>query len=139
MKQITKLSAIGIIAGIVLALFLKVVQLLTGSEAYILLFNMDYIPVLKEINEVFGMGMLFHFATCIGSVVILFFILKGIHLEHCFLAYLAVYTIGGAILFALAGLTETPPAVTDLAAWCFWTAGHALFGAVVGLLIKYWA
>ncbi|WP_205603334.1 hypothetical protein [Virgibacillus halodenitrificans] len=61
MKQIVRLMTIGIIAGVVLALSLKIIQLATGNPAYILLFNMDYIPVLKQVDDVMGAGMLFHF------------------------------------------------------------------------------
>ncbi len=49
---------------------------------------------------------------------------------------MVTYTVGGGILFFLSSLTETPPAYNDLAAWIYWTAGHALFGIIVGLLVR---
>ncbi|MYL56354.1 hypothetical protein GLW20_02415 [Virgibacillus halodenitrificans] len=136
MKQIVRLITSAIIAGVILALSLKIIQITTGNPAYILLFNMDYIPVLKQWNNVPGAGMLFHFITCIVSVIGLFYILKLFNWEKVASLYMAVYTIGGGILFFLSALTETPPAYTNAAAWFYWTIGHAIFGVTVGLLIK---
>ncbi|AIF43080.1 hypothetical protein [Virgibacillus sp. SK37] len=136
MKQIARLMATGIIAGVILALSLKIIQITTGNPAYILLFNMDYIPALKQWDNVPGAGMLFHFITCVVSVIALFYILKILKWERIASLYVAVYTIGGGILFFLSALTETPPAYTNIAAWLYWTIGHAIFGVVVGLLIK---
>lgn len=137
MKNFYKLTLAGIIAGVVLAAFLKVIQLLTGNPASILLYNMDYIPFLKKWNDIIGAGLLFHFITCIVSVVFLFYLLKPFALERKVFPYVVTYTVGGSILFFLSALTETPPAYNDMTAWLYWTAGHALFGIIVGLLVRY--
>ncbi|MEN1968470.1 hypothetical protein WMZ97_10395 [Lentibacillus sp. N15] len=137
MRQLLKLTFIGIVAGIVLAVFLKIIQLLTGNQAFVLLFNTDYIPLLRNIQSSGKVGITFHFVTCILSVIVLFYILKSLHLERSFTAYLVVFTVGGGILYSLTALTEQVPAVTDFAAWAFWTIGHAIFASVVGLLIKW--
>ncbi|MDY0404213.1 hypothetical protein P5G51_001240 [Virgibacillus sp. 179-BFC.A HS] len=138
MKQTLKLILIGIAGGIVLAVFLKIIQQITANQAYCLLFETDYVPILQNWSDLIGMGMAFHFITCIASVVVLFYLLKGLHLERRCLPYVLVYTIGGAILFSLTALSENTPAITDVAAWGFWTLGHALFAITVGLLVKYW-
>ncbi|OZU90585.1 hypothetical protein CIL03_05440 [Virgibacillus indicus] len=138
MWNFSKLVLIGIIAGTVLAVSLKIVRLLTGNPASILLYNMDYIPLLKMWDEILGAGLLFHFITCIVSVVVLFYFLKPLALKRNVLPYVVTYTIGGGVLFFLSALTGTPPAYNDVAAWFYWTAGHTLFGIVVGLLVKKW-
>ncbi|WP_172373582.1 hypothetical protein [Sporosarcina jiandibaonis] len=138
MRNLFKLVAIGIFAGIVLAAFMKTIHLLTGNQAYILLFNMDYIPFLNAFRPLTIIGLTFHFLFCIVSVVALFFILKTIHLERRISTYLIVYTGGAAVLFFLTALTEKPPAVTDVLAWFYWTIGHAMYSLIVGYLIKYW-
>lgn len=138
MRQLFKLVSTAFIAGIVLAGFLNIIQSLTGNHAYILLFNMDYIPVLKQWNDVPGIGLIFHFATCIASVVVLFYLLKPNRMHEKFLPYFLTYTIGGAILYSLTALTEIPPKLTDVSAWTFWTLGHGIYGVIVGLLMKYW-
>lgn len=136
MRQFMKLVTTGIFAGIILALFLKWVQAGTGNQAYTLLFNMDYIPILKQWNHVDGMGMVFHFTTCITSVVVLYYLLKRIGHHRSFLPYVLTYTIGGGVLYSLSALTNTPPAFNDFAAWAYWTLGHAIYGVVVGVMVK---
>ncbi|QUW23687.1 hypothetical protein JSQ81_09390 [Sporosarcina sp. Marseille-Q4063] len=138
MRNLLKLVTIGIIAGIVLAGFMKTIHLLTGNQAYILLFNMDYIPLLKVLPPLTIIVLTFHFLFCIISVVALFHILKTVHLERRVSIYLTVYTGGAAVLFFLTALTEKPPVVTDVFAWLYWTIGHAIYSLTVGYLIKYW-
>ncbi|PAV29122.1 hypothetical protein CIL05_13565 [Virgibacillus profundi] len=138
MRSFGKLLLTGITAGAILAVSLKIVQLITGNTASILLYNMDYIPLLKKWDSVTGAGLLFHFVTCIVSVVVLYYFLKLFSLEQKVRLYVVIYTIGGAILFFLSALSETPPAYSDMAAWIYWTAGHAVFGIFVGLFIKKW-
>lgn len=137
MKQFIKLLFTGIIAGLVLGIVLGIIQLLTHNKAFLLLFNMDYIPLVKNLNPGWAMGITFHLLTCITSVVALFYILKIIHHERNIIAYLLTYTIGGGLLFSLTALSNTPPAITDFAAWGYWTFGHAIFSLIVGILIKY--
>lgn len=138
MKRFIKLLSTGMVAGFVLAFFLGSIQLLTYNQAFLLLFNMDYIPLIKDLNPGWGMGIAFHLLTCIVSVVALFYILKNFRLERSIIAYLTTYTVGGGILFSLTALSHSPPAITDFSAWGYWTLGHALFSLVVGILIKYW-
>ncbi|WP_228548273.1 hypothetical protein [Sporosarcina obsidiansis] len=138
MKQFRILLLTGVIAGIVLALYLKVIQLLTGNQAYILLFNFDYVPVIQDWEPQLLIGYLFHFLTCIASAVVLFYLLRFVHLEFRIWPYVLVYTVGGGILFSLTGLSDQPPAITDGAAWFYWTMAHAVFGLIVGSLIKHW-
>ncbi|MBY0223226.1 hypothetical protein ABZ756_14555 [Mammaliicoccus sciuri] len=138
MRQFGKLIIIGTIAGIALALFLKVIQILIGNQAYVLLFNFDYVPVIQDWEPQLLVGYLFHFITCIVSAVALFYLLRIIQREYLISPYVLVYTVGGGILFSLTGLSEQPPAITDGAAWFYWTAAHAVFGLIVGGLIKNW-
>lgn len=138
MKQFLKLTAIGIIGGIVLIFSLRIVLELTGNTAYVLLFNFDYIPLIHDLRPVWLFGYIFHFLTCIVSVIALFYILKprGLHIK--ILPYVIVYTFGGGALFFLTALSHKPPAPDDVMAWTYWTIGHAAFGYVVGALIKKW-
>lgn len=119
MRQLGKLIIIGTIAGIVLALFLKVIQILIGNQAYVLLFNFDYVPVIQDWEPQLLVGYLFHFITCIVSAVALFYLLRIIQREYLIAPYVLVYTVGGGILFSLTGLSEQPPAITDGAAWFY--------------------
>ncbi len=133
-----KLILIGIISGIVLAAMMKIIRILTGNPADILLYNMDYMPGLKRWSEYWITGVLFHYTTCIASAVILFYLLLPFGLETAAWPYILVFSAGGGILYFLSALTETPPAYDDFAAWFYWTSGHAVFGLSIGLLVKLW-
>lgn len=138
MNRLVSFMMIGVIAGTILAGFLKVIQMLTGIQAYSLLFNMDYIPLLRRVDTVFGMGYLFHYTFCVVSVLGLYFILGIFQLEKNMIGYIVVYTIGSAVLYTLTGLSEKPPSISDYLAWSYWSFGHALFGIAVGFLIRKW-
>lgn len=136
LRTILKLSFIGFIAGVILILPLKILYILTGNTAYILLFNFDYIPVLNELKPVWLFGYIFHFVTCICSVIGLFYILKFLNRQFSVFYYVAVYTVGGGALFFLTCLSEQPPAGNDFTAWLSWTLAHAIFDFAVGILVK---
>ncbi|RLL48368.1 hypothetical protein D8M04_03650 [Oceanobacillus piezotolerans] len=138
MKRVMKLTVIGIIAGIILSGSLKIIQLLTHNDAYILLFNTDYIPLINQLHNWSIVGIIFHFVTCISSVIGLFYILRALGIEYSLLAYILVYTVGSAMLFPLTALSEKTPSLTDFPAFIYWTAGHMVYSFAVGLLVKRW-
>lgn len=138
MKDVLKLSISGVVAGIVLMSILKIVQLIAGSDAYVLLFNTDYIPLLPDWGPEDIGGVAFHFIFCIVSVVALFFILGPLQLEKSILPYFLIYTIGSAVLYSLTGLTEREPTIDDPFSWAYWTSAHAVYAYAVGWLIKHW-
>lgn len=138
MNNTLKLGIIGFISGIILMIILKMVMLITGNPAYILLFNFDYIPVIQDFRPTWLFGYLFHFVTCIVSVIALYYILKIWHLEKRIIYYILVYSIGGGGLFFLTSLSPQLPESDDWIAWIYWTLAHAIFGISVGGLIKKW-
>lgn len=131
-----KLTIIGIAAGVILIIPLKLLYVLTGNTAYILLFNFDYVPVLNQLKPVWLFGYVFHFVTCICSVIGLYYILKYLNKQFSLFYYVLVYTVGGGALFFLTCLSDQPPAGNDFSAWFYWTIAHAVFGLAVGLLVK---
>lgn len=133
-----KLTLIGIAAGVILIIPLKIIYVLTGNTAYILLFNFDYVPVLNQLKPVWFFGYVFHFVTCICSVIGLYYILKCMNKQCSIFYYVAIYTVGGGALFFLTCLSKQPPEGTDLSAWVYWTSAHAIFGYAVGSLVKLW-
>jgi hypothetical protein len=132
------LILIGIIGAFGLSLFMKLVRILTGNKAEILLYNLDYMPGLKKWRHIPAAGITFHIFTCIASVFVLFYLLRLVGWEYYILPYVAVYTAGSALLFFLSALTKKPPAYTDGYAWLHWTAGHGLYGIIVGVLVRLW-
>lgn len=105
-----KLTLIGIVAGVILIIPLKILYILTGNTAYILLFNFDYVPVLNQLTPVWLFGYIFHFISCICSVIGLYYILKYLNKQLSLYYYIAVYTVGGGALFFLTCLSVKPPA-----------------------------
>ncbi|MEI3606315.1 hypothetical protein SPD48_11470 [Pseudogracilibacillus sp. SE30717A] len=138
MKNIVKLAVIGIIAGIILALFLKIIQSLTNNQAYNLLFNTDYIPFLNELYPKYLVEVLFHFITCIMSVIVLFYLLKLFNLQFKLMPYVLIYTAGSSILFPLTALSERTPDLSDYSAWIYWIIGHMIYSVIVAIMINKW-
>lgn len=132
------LIIIGAISGFILGLVMKIIRLTTGNKGEILLYNMDYIPILKRWADKSITGLTFHYMTCIVSAVVLYYLLIPFGFESAVWPYILVYTVGGGILFFLSMLTPTPPSHKDTAAWVNWTVSHGIFGVSVGFLIYMW-
>src|SRR5699024_2574113 len=130
-----KLILIGIISGIILAGVMRAFRLMTGSKADILLYNMDYMPFLKKWSDYWITGILFHYATCIASAVILFYLLVPFTREMTVWSYILVFAAGGGILYFLSALTETPPDWNDAAALLYRTFRHVVFTLSFGITV----
>lgn len=124
------------VGGIVLALFLKLVQLITANKAYNLLFDVSYIPFLKNLHPVWLARSMFHFGTCIGSIIFLYEILSLFNMQKNTPSYLIIIGVGSAILFFLTLLAQNTPAITDLSAWIYWVLGHLIFSWTTACLIQ---
>lgn len=134
--RISKLIATGIFSGAVLAASLKVVRKITGNPSETLLYNIGYIPFIKRYKHIPGVGIGFHYATCVLSTLSLYYVLKSFRLEKNIFPYVLVYSVGGGALYFLSALTNKPPRYNDVAAWNYWTGSHALFGIAVGSIVK---
>lgn len=138
MITLLKLIIIGFISGLILAAAGKIIRLVTGNKAEILLYNMDYMPVFKRWSDKWITGIIFHYMTCIVSAVVLFYMLIPFGWEQNIWPYVLVYTVGSAGLYFLSLLTDKPPASNSFSSWFYWTFSHAIFGFSVGFLIKWW-
>lgn len=136
MKLLSKLTVIGIIAGTVLASLMKLIYILTSNEAYKLLYNVDYIPLLEIFQDSVYFGILFHYIFCIVSVIGLYYLLTFFRLHKKFYPYIIIYTVGSGILYFLTLLTSTSPAADSFISWFYWTGSHVLFGVTVAYSIK---
>lgn len=132
------LILIGTISGMILAAVMKLVRIVTGNKANILLYNMDYIPILKQWADKKITGLIFHYVTCISSTVVLFYLLIPFNLEFAIWPYIFVFSLGGGILYFLSALTPAPPDHEDWISWFNWTASHSIFGFFVGVLVFWW-
>lgn len=136
MRQFFQLIGIGIASGIILAVLMQLVFTLTGNEAYILLYNVDYFPIIHIFKDSAWFGFAFHLVFCIASVIGLFYIATFFGWQYSIWPYVTVYTAGSGVLYFLTLLTDKPPAADDGTSWFFWTAGHFVFSLAVGWMIR---
>ncbi|HLS71900.1 MAG TPA: hypothetical protein VK027_09575 [Chitinophagaceae bacterium] len=129
---------IGSLSGVILAISLKIPQLLWQNQAYNLLFEVDYIPILNSLHPLWLIRNIFHFVTCILSLYFLFHILKFFKIETQLWAYIIVIGIGSAALFFLTLLSNQTPEISDYNAWVLWALGHVLFSISGWYFIKSW-
>lgn len=136
MKTFLQLIGIGIVSGAVLAMIMQIIYSLTGNEAYILLYNIDYFPIIHVFKDSYLFGIAFHFVFCIASVVGLYSILSFWGKQYSSWPYVTVYTAGSGILYFLTLFTDRPPAANDGMAWFYWTASHLVFSLTVAWMIR---
>src|SRR5690625_6150438 len=74
MKNALLWITIGLISGVVLAVFLIIPQILWEVKAYNLLFEVSYIPWLNKMHPVWLIQGIFHFTTCIFSLCVLYYL-----------------------------------------------------------------
>jgi hypothetical protein len=117
----------GLISGVVLGLFLKAVQEYTEEKVYILLLNVDYIPMLNRIKYPEAVEFAIHLLISILLSMILgarprskaFFILAGM--------------VIGIVLYPTTLLSNRTPELMDFQAIFYWLVGHALYGYVLSV------
>lgn len=138
MKKAVLWILIGLISGLVLALFLKIPQLLWQVYAYNLLFEVSYIPLLNQMRPVLMIQGVFHFATCIFSLSILYYLLSYFKKETQLVYYIVIIGIGSTLLYFLTLLADNTPPISDYVAWLFWILGHVLFSLTGWYFIRKW-
>lgn len=132
-----RIISASLIAGIVLTLFLKVVEWLTAESVYTLLLNVDYIPVLKRYTFSEWIEVTFHLivSVIVGFCFYVFFQKMQIHVAKKQITYtICCSVLIGLCLFPTTEFSLRTPKVTDVDALLYWLIGHALFGYVFGSL-----
>src|SRR5699024_11621093 len=103
-RSATTFISIGMISGIILALFLKIIELTTGNIVYHLLFDVSYIPILNTWKPGWLIEVLFHFGTCSVSITMLYYVLTFFHMEKSMQVNIIVIAVGSTILYFMAEL-----------------------------------
>lgn len=130
---------IGVAAGIFLAVFLKLVQAVTGEKVYTLLLNVDYIPVVKEYQFPEVIEVFLHLIVSVVLCIVLVILYKkgsGFVRNHAILFPLLVNVAIGLLLYPTTSFSDRTPSVTNMVSLFWWIAGHALYGYLVGVLIS---
>ncbi len=116
---------------------LRLIYTLTKVNAYNLLFNFDYIPVIGVYSNTSSWtGMTFHYFTCVASVVVSYYFFKKFKLEKEIFPYISLFFVGSLMLYFLTGLSLEPPAWDDGLAFSFFGLSHLLYAIVVVKLIQ---
>ncbi|GAB3048488.1 hypothetical protein [Virgibacillus ainsalahensis] len=134
MKAFLKLVAIGIIAGGILGVFLKLIEKVTDKPVYTLLMNVDYIQVLKDAQLNARMELLLHLIVSVLLVIVLYFVFQkyGVHLKVS--SYIVSNAGIGVLLYGITAFSDRTPDLLDLQAFLYWISGHLIYGAVVWVM-----
>ncbi|WLR43667.1 hypothetical protein LC087_05855 [Bacillus carboniphilus] len=137
MKKVYYYGAIsGLVSGILMGMFLKVLEEKTGEKVYTLLLNIDFIyenplPELVEFS--------LHLLVAIGIGVLLQIIVSMTDKSsfNSILIYSFLLTAPTIILFfPLTTIANKPtPEMSDVLALSLWTVGHIIFAFILGLLL----
>jgi uncharacterized membrane protein YagU involved in acid resistance len=127
-------------AGIFLGFFLKTAEKLTGLKVYVLLLNIDFIPVFGDIRWSEASEFFFHLLFSLLLSFCLMLILqagKSLTFWTCFKWSLAIAFPALLLYFPLSLLAEQQvPPPTDLLAFGIWSAGHLLYSLT--LAVFFW-
>ncbi|WP_153723390.1 hypothetical protein [Sporosarcina cascadiensis] len=140
-KIIWKAAWSGIITGLILALFLKGVQAVTGRKVYTLLLNVDYIPVIKEFQFPEAAEVSFHLIISVILCLLLVILYKssrGVIRKQFIWTSLLVNVFIGLLLYPTTSFSDRTPDTADMPALFWWIAGHALYGLLAGWMLKNW-
>ncbi|WP_077247796.1 hypothetical protein [Bacillus sp. FJAT-27225] len=110
-----------------LGLFLKAAQGFTGTNVYVLLLNVDYIPILNRIAFPESVEFGFHLFISILISVIL-----GAR-PHSKAFYIFAGMVIGVVLYPTTLLSNRTPGLLDFKAMFYWLVGHALYGYVLSI------
>ncbi|WP_339226425.1 hypothetical protein NSQ77_12890 [Oceanobacillus sp. FSL K6-2867] len=137
MKQLWKLISIGSISGIILGIFLKLVERSTGETVYVLLLNVDYIPVIKDWNMQEAAEFGLHLVVSVLLVLCIYYLFKRYKLQNQMLPYIIVNIVIGYFLFFTTQFSDRTPDLADKMAFSFWIIGHLIYGLIVWKLVKF--
>lgn len=136
--KMKKLLTIGVVAGSIFGLLCKGIEQFTHKKVYTLLLNVDYFPVIKdwEMHEFIEFSL--HLFVSIIVVFVLYDVFQRFDCEDRITPYIWSNLIIGGLLFPTTSLSGRTPELTDVVALMYWLGGHAIFGALVGLMIYFW-
>lgn len=137
MNQLLKPTAAGLVSGLILGLFLKLIESVIGLKVYTLLLNVDYIPILKnyklsELNE-----FLLHLVVSVGLSLFIhvYLVNKDWSVDQKMKFVIKLAIVVGLLLYPTTMLSERTPAVTSIYSFLFWMVGHGLYGVILGKLL----
>ena len=136
--KLLKIAAInGLLTGIFLTLFFKIVQYITGYKVYILLLNVDYIPLINYFHYPELIEVCFHLVISVSLSIILASIVLRIKItstKSLFTFYLSMCLLIGLFLFPTTAFSTRTPSISSMPSLLYWLLGHALYGYFLAFL-----
>lgn len=138
-KAIVKSLVGGLVSGIALGLFLKWIQFHTNLKVYTLLLNVDYVPILKNIQfpEIIEFGLHLVISIMLALIFNVYINRRSLKKEVIHRLVLRVSLIVGLLLYPTTLLSERTPSITDAYAFLVWMAGHWIYGIILGKILSY--
>ena len=127
----------GIISGLIMAGFLRVVESMTQIKVYTLLLNVDYIPIAKLATGIEWLELSMHMviAVAISWFIANVFIPRIATRERAIASIVVFSLFIGVVLFPSTLMSDRTPSFSDGEAWMWWLSAHLLYGWVLGLLL----
>lgn len=126
-------------SGIVLGLFLKLIQFFTNLKVYTLLLNVDYVPILKYIPlpETVEFGLHLVISMVLAISVNFYITRKGLQEGASRQFIIRVSLLVGLFLYSTTLLSDRTPSLTNSYAFLTWMAGHWIYGLILGRILSY--
>ncbi|MEC2074936.1 hypothetical protein [Metabacillus fastidiosus] len=129
----------GTISGVVLALFLKLIEKITGDKVYTLLLNVDYIPVINRYQFSEIVEVIFHLIISVlltGALWIFLYYRKITEWKDRVLFCLAICFVIGALLYPTTAFSDRTPPLLSGSSLIYWLIGHIVYGLILGVLLS---
>ncbi|MFP7494807.1 hypothetical protein SFC66_13555 [Terribacillus saccharophilus] len=129
--MIFRAVVLGSLAGLILSGWMFLWQQMTGIGIYTLLMNVDFIPI---VNQVEWNGVMLNLFHLVISWAIVWIYLLFIHKSswNKWMLGLALSSGAACVYFPLSLLAvQDVPGIDDWLAICIWYAGHILYGISV--------
>ncbi len=131
---------IGFWSGLILGLLLKWMQKVTGVRIYELLLNVDFIPVIGQVNWSEPTEFVFHLVISLAIGIVYVYLAKRRSYTFGQLTILSlILTIPTYILFfplAALAVEADVPEPTDMGAFLYWIFAHLTYALLLPLLYK---
>ncbi|WP_243735065.1 hypothetical protein [Paenibacillus turpanensis] len=130
----------GVVSGLALGLLFRAVERLFEVKVYTLLLNVDFVPFLPQPLPEWIEFML-HMAVSV-FIGMLYSYLLGRSIRRSETPRPVLYAAAAALVtiplfIPLTLLSDRTPAITDMAAFAWWIAGHGAYGFILALFGMY--
>ncbi|MBM6618604.1 hypothetical protein [Bacillus suaedaesalsae] len=126
----------GVIGGVILGFFLKVVQTFTGIKVYTLLLNVDFLPILGRV--IWSEFVEFFFHLCISFLLGMIYSFIPKTKTHPYITSFIITIPTIPLFYVLIHLSiKETVSITDLTGFLLWTIGHILFAFSLAASYQY--